>query len=55
MVEESAKKVENNTNLNGNSLKNTNIQPFMSETDPRNPYGCNYEELEYDTKVFYKY
>lgn len=27
----------------------------MSDTDPRNPYGSNYEELEYETKIFYKY
>ncbi|EGR32900.1 hypothetical protein IMG5_067410, partial [Ichthyophthirius multifiliis] len=27
----------------------------MSDTDPRNPYGYNYEEFEYESKVFYKY
>ena len=27
----------------------------MSETDPQNPYGPNYEELPYETKVYYKF
>jgi len=28
---------------------------FMKEHDPRNPYGPNYQELPYDTKVYYKF
>jgi hypothetical protein len=36
-------------------MKNKNIKPFMSDTDPRNPYGCNFEEFNYESKVFYKY
>lgn len=36
-------------------LKNEQINPFMEETDPKNPYGPNYEELPFDTKVYYKF
>lgn len=31
------------------------INPFFKETDPRNPYGPNFEELPYLTKVYYKF
>ncbi|KAL4475784.1 hypothetical protein ABPG72_011561 [Tetrahymena utriculariae] len=48
-------KDDKKTKDTGKNLVNNQIQPFMSETNPRNPYGCNYEELEYETKVFYKY
>lgn len=27
----------------------------MEETDPRNPFGPNYQDLPYDTKVYYKF
>lgn len=36
-------------------LRNEGINPYMEETDPRNPYGPNYEELPYETKVYYKF
>lgn len=36
-------------------LKDEGINPFMPETDPKNPYGPNYEELPYETKVYYKF
>lgn len=36
-------------------LYNEAISPFMQETDPRNPYGPNYEELPFETKIYYKY
>jgi hypothetical protein len=36
-------------------LHNQEINPFMPETDPKNPYGPNYEELPYDTKIYYKF
>jgi len=36
-------------------LKNESVNPFMEEIDPKNPYGPNYEELPYDTKVYYKF
>jgi hypothetical protein len=36
-------------------LHNQDVNPFMPETDPKNPYGPNYEELPYDTKVYYKF
>jgi len=36
-------------------LHNEEVNPFMAETDPKNPYGPNYEELPYDTKVYYKF
>ena len=32
-------------------LKREDINPFFLETDPRNPYGPNFEELPYETKV----
>jgi hypothetical protein len=36
-------------------LHNQDVNPFMLETDPRNPYGPNYEELPYETKLYYKF
>jgi len=27
----------------------------MDEMDPKNPYGLNYEELSYNTKLYYKF
>ena len=39
-------------NHNKNTL--TPSSPFMSEYDPQNPYGLNYIEHSYDTKLFYK-
>lgn len=36
-------------------LQDESINPFISETDPKNPYGPNYEELPYHTKVYYKF
>ena len=27
----------------------------MKETDPKNPYGPNYEELPQSTKIYYKF
>lgn len=48
-----------NTNTNPTpkmkKLRNEAINPYMEETDPRNPYGPNYEELPYETKVYYKF
>jgi hypothetical protein len=29
--------------------------PFMSDHDPKNPYGPNYEPLPYETKLYYKF
>lgn len=29
--------------------------PFMSENHPLNPYGSNYIEHPYETKIFYKF
>eukprot|EP01017_Pseudomicrothorax_dubius_P032032 TRINITY_DN4151_c0_g1_i4.p1 TRINITY_DN4151_c0_g1~~TRINITY_DN4151_c0_g1_i4.p1 ORF type:complete len:170 (+),score=33.36 TRINITY_DN4151_c0_g1_i4:65-574(+) len=31
------------------------MNPFLQETDPKNPYGPNFIELPYLTKVYYKY
>ncbi len=42
-------------NTKEKKLKNESANPFMEEVDPRNPYGPNYEELPYDTKVYYKF
>jgi len=36
-------------------LRNESVNPFMEEVDPKNPYGPNYEELPFDTKVYYKF
>ena len=27
----------------------------MDDLDPKNPYGPNYEELSYNTKLYYKF
>jgi len=36
-------------------LVNKSISPFMKETDPKNPYGPNFEDLPMETKIYYKY
>ena len=36
-------------------LRNEGVNPFMLESDPKNPYGPNYEELPYETKLYYKF
>ena len=36
-------------------LRHKDSNPYMQETDPRNPFGPNYEDLPYDTKVYYKF
>ena len=32
-------------------LHDENINPYMSDTDPRNPFGPNYIDLPYSTKL----
>jgi hypothetical protein len=36
-------------------LKNEGTNPFMLETDSKNPYGPNYEGLPLESKIYYKY
>ena len=37
------------------SENNKRRSPFMTEFNPHNPYGVNYIDHPYTTKLFYKY
>eukprot|EP01016_Furgasonia_blochmanni_P022557 TRINITY_DN2454_c0_g2_i10.p1 TRINITY_DN2454_c0_g2~~TRINITY_DN2454_c0_g2_i10.p1 ORF type:complete len:197 (-),score=25.90 TRINITY_DN2454_c0_g2_i10:65-655(-) len=51
-----AQPVQQQPQLSDNKkLRNQSVIPFLAETDPRNPYGPNYETLPYSTKVVYKF
>jgi len=36
-------------------MENQRRSPFMGELDPNNPYGYNYIEHSYRTKLYYQY
>ena len=38
----------------GDLRDSTNIN-IMSETDPRNPYGPNFDQLPKEVKIYYKF